>query len=347
MAHPMHNPGQSSSTWRPPVVPEDYDRRIELTAIESEALARLAIAGTKGVSYTTHTDLDRLLAPIYDLAARGRFRREMRSACQVLVQEMHRRSTSYWAWTADEWFETIAPTEGAFQERCGADDRTNQSGPRHGRQVLLTFAYLCCGFQEFERFPLRSFNFHATACHVFGTEAIEAAVARVVAVAEGWGYEPTVRLRLRTATAEALLANRSPSLDDLTYDVLATQHAMAKQRGGDRTRCYDRVLGLWLLSRILVHLKVLDRSLVSEHRHAPITKRLAMDNVPPEWAAWCIAWYDRSTLTSISKDGIFGKLIHVGRWLAAYHPDVTSPEQWDYDLSADFIAAVDRMHIGA
>src|SRR5205814_2261432 len=60
---------------------------------------------------------------------------------------------------------------------------------------------------------------------------------------------------------------------------------------------------------------------------------------PPEWASWVARWRDTSTRQPRTRGHDYGSLLQVGRWLAATHPEVTSPERWTRELAAEDVAA--------
>ncbi len=92
------------------------------------------------------------------------------------------------------------------------------------RYQLLVIAY-CLGPQTDFFLPrLRKLSSFSLACYLFGKEPLEAPVERICRLLQTWGYEvevPTQRRHLMTAIAEALLATRSPYLEDVTLEVLS------------------------------------------------------------------------------------------------------------------------------
>jgi integrase len=70
------------------------------------------------------------------------------------------------------------------------------------------------------------------------------------------------------------------------------------------------------------------------------------DGIAPGWVAWCLRWYHFSCFIESTKRHRLGCLFRTGRWLAAVHPEITSPEQWDAKLAAEYVAAVDQMKVG-
>jgi len=45
-------------------------------------------------------------------------------------------------------------------------------------------------------------------------------------------------------------------------------------------------------------------------------------------------------------DNVRSRLLKVGRWIAAEHPDVADPAAWTRKACAAWVAAVDRMNVG-
>jgi hypothetical protein len=46
------------------------------------------------------------------------------------------------------------------------------------------------------------------------------------------------------------------------------------------------------------------------------------------------------------KKGYLYRLYRAGRWLAATHPDVTSPHQWTSAIAVEYVATVQQMRVG-
>lgn len=155
--------------------------------------------------------LEQLLLPVQEALeashAHPRMRLDVR---RVLLVEMHRRRGPFWNWTPEEWFEVLCRTAIAFAERY--------PGAAMCRQQVLTVAYLLCGFTDFHK--LGAFLRKTLADTTFGAQRMEATIQRVVEGTRLWGLTRQHDLALHSVVREALLVNRSPHLEDLTYDLL-------------------------------------------------------------------------------------------------------------------------------
>jgi hypothetical protein len=141
-----------------------------------------------------------------------------------MAGEMHHRGRSCWGWTHSEWVETLGTTE----REC----RRRHRGQTDKRQHLITVAYLLADFTDW--IAIGEINRLGIARKVFGQSRIDAAAERVVAAALRLGYRPKVRDRLQVALCEALLANHSPRLEDLTaerFEALRRGRGESDQRG--------------------------------------------------------------------------------------------------------------------
>ncbi len=293
-----------------------YDRSPELTTIECAALEYVALhQGGRGLD-RDYRKLERLVRPIYDVLDAGA-RPHPSLYCQTrrrICIDMHRRRKAYWAWSEDEWVETVL---------MGGDGY---------RTFLFAVAYVLGGLSgprvlENDQYPTK------TARRVFGDSAVDAALDRVGRVVEGWGYQrrgDSFRY-LCSAVCWALLIARSPRLEDLTLEALVSMRGALKRSDG-------RSGGVGLLSRVLASLGIVPAPLPRKGR-AP-----CQDVVSIRWRSWCDRWLEHSTLQS--RDHVHMYLLKVGRWLAAEHPDVGSPEQWTRELAVEYVAAVDRMKTG-
>jgi integrase len=60
----------------------------------------------------------------------------------------------------------------------------------------------------------------------------------------------------------------------------------------------------------------------------------------------CKRWRSTSALSPRTRRSYYRTLFLAGRWLAATHPEVCSPEQWTRSLAAEYVAALDRTTVG-
>ena len=319
----------SSSSWTWPVDLSAYDRTPTLSVEEYMALAERVQRSDAGQAcFSVHMPpvLARLTRPLYDVLdltrAIAQVRREV---VHLLLREMYFRQQALWGWTQEDWIDLFN-----VQRPQKLAHRLS-----HYRHQVYVIGYVLCNFTDFSATG-RNVMRYPIAKKVFGREAIDTAVERVKTVMLAWGYSQTrsddYLLRVMCAL---LLANRSPCLEDLTTE------AIALVASRDMPFYEDEYA---LISRVLVHLGILSHPFVPSSSQKA---KLSPEQVPPVWAEWCQRWRATSTLAASTRGGIYSRLLTVGRWLAQAHPEIESPEQWTRELALEFVAAVDRLTVGA
>ena len=188
------------------------------------------------------TALYRLLCPLQDTLDYLDIPRNKHGVVmRVLIIEMQRRQTSFWAWSDSEWVETIAFTRDTFVKQ------NSRSSAVLGRSEVLAIAYLLCGFGSLFLFPKRRVHRHTLARNVFGKEALNHADQRVYAVVQGWGYaqRSSAWSELDNTLCTALLLNHSPYLEDLTVEsLLALRNQVESERMGGFINLLVNVKGI-------------------------------------------------------------------------------------------------------
>lgn len=326
----------SRPTWASPVDLARYDRRGLLTEAEAEALLALGIDQLRrdGLSLEAASlrPIARLVRPLADALAgfhgppddrhQQRFARDAAGLVLIRCGELRR---AFWGWSADDWVGLI--------DTSGADFRCSwggQIGP-NARPFVVALAYLLGEFTAFDR--LGRFQRPTLASRVFGAGPVDEAVRRICTVLAGWGYRRDAE-KLTAVICQTLLLNRSPLLEDLSTEALATLRvhpAMSGQWGKD----------FYGLQRAIAALGHADPP-PSRHEVGPA----AIEGVSAAWAAAVEYWYATSTLTPKIRSGYRSVLAKVGRWLAAEHAEITEPGQWTRQTCASWVAAVDRMAVG-
>jgi integrase len=321
--------GIQVSDWSPLSI-DRYDRNPALTSTEARALTRHAHEHhpTKAA---LHDKVKRLIEPAEDLFSHTKLRHAVRPFLVLyLLREMSRRGRSFWGWTTEEWIETI-----------------NNHPPQ--QQHLIAAAYLLCGFTELDTVGWRHPLYVSLAQKVFGQNCVEEVLGRVRTLLVEWGYSGKATMRFIPRTVcEALLANRSPHLEDLTIEALRTVEE-SRRRNKKRQKGTGSRPSVWLVavSRVLTKLGVIREPL------CPFTKMPAWkaekcelaENVPTEWANLCRFWFDTSTLCLNSRRRSYYVLLNVGRWVAHERLE-TSPARWTRDLAAECVAMVTRIRSG-
>ncbi|KAB2892808.1 MAG: tyrosine-type recombinase/integrase [Bacteroidetes bacterium] len=242
---------------------------------------------------------------------------------RLLLNEMHHRQNSFWAWQSDDWWSIFA---------------TSRLSPYRTLQATVAVAYL---FQSFNHcHQIVAFHAVGLAKAVFGERVFEQTLASIshALQEQGYGEFCATGSYLPLVLAFALLGCRSPRLEDLTEAFVKElyQETISKNHQSAVSR----------LSYALFTLGILDNPLVTACSNAPVVSTLAQD-VSAEWESWCRRWRETSTLKPETRKTIYRHLMQVGRWLQAHHPHVTSPALWTREIAAEFIAEVEQMQTGA
>jgi integrase len=327
---------ENHKEWKWPGNLARYDRDPALSRREKEQIAYLVTrhvgSGAGPWPENCKAALVRLIQPVREVLNQVTKQVNFRHhAIRALLKEMHRRGRPYWSWSGEEWLATVGPTNADFLRRHGCKMVTH-------RQPIFSVAYLLGGFTDFEGFPPHGIEIASLADSVFGREMMKAAVDTTFGTLHEWGYNHSMREKIRTALSYLFLTNRSPNLGDLNVEFLEMLNSKRQTTYG--------LPHLYAISRALAHLKIIRRPIPSGRAKVPLLERVDTDGIAAEWVDWCFAWYRQSGWTPRSrKHGLF-KLLQIGRWLDRVHPEVTKPEHWDYSIAADFVAAVDEMKVG-
>jgi integrase len=317
-----------------------YNRLPELDCQEREALAQAAAFCT-GDNETRLPEqlnliLARLLQPIKDILTRLRVSPKYCSApIQLILQEMHARSTSYWAWSEEIWTTLLARAFARFRHSYSPQTY------RRVRFQLMIVAYVIGPQTDFFLPLLGDISPLALAAHLFGKEPLQSSVEQLRTALSGWGYDygdPSKQRCLATTIAEIMLVNRSALLEQITFARLVCLRPKMKpyQRG-----TLERV------SKVLAHWGIIERPLPP---YSDTLKVLPHDTdtsgIAPEWVEWCLEWHRFSDLAPLVKRQYLHILLRAGRWLADLYPEVTGPELWTSKLAAEYVATVAQMKAG-
>ena len=322
--------------WKWPVDLRRYDRKTELSAAERQALASLGDEvrwwGWDLHPHPAWSGLERLVRPLADArAALETPNRHARLSANAALAELIRycvlEDRAYWGWTRTTWLRVLGTDQPSY----------TAAHPywvdRQARAYLIGIAYLLgcvvdlrvCG--QYKRLTV--------AGHVFGVRRVGAALHRIEAVLERWGYSPQQHVTGRPiirVVCELLLHNRSPRLidlneavfDELRVGMSASTHAMFFQ-----------------VQRAVAALGVLDPP------QPPPAPAPLLVGVPTSWSTWVQRWEATSTLAVSTRRSARGVLLKIGRWLASEHPEALEPANWTREICAAYVAAVDRFHVGA
>lgn len=320
----------------------DYDRRPDLSDTELSALVpflpRYGMASNAHWSPDNCVDLHRLMKPIVDVLNStevniGTFCQQVRwhRAIRLLMREMHRRKCTFWAWTIKEWVETLCPNTKTFGEKYKL--------PPEYRACVTSVAYVFGGFTDFHL--TGRYRQYAFATRMFGRSTVDKAIKQIVKQLKSWGYNQTTFRGFQTAISELLVLNRSPRLEDFSFEFLA---GIRQRREDSESRLNQRI---YAISRVLaakgIIPEALPTGLMCNETPRPDASQFG---VSPEWASWCKRWKKTTPLQPNTTQTVYSGMLIAGRWLNKVHPEITSPAQWTRELAADYIAAVNSALVG-
>jgi integrase len=318
--------------WCCPIDLSKYERSLVFSEQELLALEEVMKGTWKNPSLPS--PLQRFMVPIDEaLTLSDANQARCRAARKILLNEMQRRQTPLWAWTHDAWAETLCGSGDAFMQRY--------SSTALCRQQLLVVAYLLCGFSDFHLVGCIKRDMLAST--IFGRTRIETAWQRVAEGMRIWGSTNGKDTTLRCAVCDVLLFNRSPFLEDLTYECLLSLR--------DRTTVAGTRQALGRLSCALMSLGIFDRILPNIpfppeklSKAKPLTE--GTSTVAEIWLTYCQRWHETSTLAKETRNKYYCFLLQVGRWLTQQYPDRVHPQEWTREFAATVVAFVNQLSVG-
>ncbi|MFJ8600348.1 hypothetical protein ACIREM_16815 [Streptomyces shenzhenensis] len=188
-------------------------------------------------------------------------------------------------------------------------------------------------FLRFERLRL--------ARTVFGPEIVDREVDTVCSLLRDWGYRMDMagNRSVRTLIAHGMLLNRSPLLADMD--------AVLLERLRQAVRSTGRASGdLHPLQRALAALGRCEPPVARNETLLGELRAQRWTDVPAPWAEIARRRFDTSTLSRSVRMAYRQDLSRMGWLLAAEHPQITEPAQWNRATCAAWVATVDRMRIG-
>lgn len=274
------------------------------------------------------------MAPIEEALALTTVSQDLHSAARrVLLDEMRQRQIPFWAWTDEEWAETLCSSGDAFMQRhnCGT----------LCRHEVLVVGYVLCHFTDFHL--LGRLKRDTLARVIFGHSRMEMAWQRVTEGIRRWGSINGRDSALHSAVCDALLSNQSPYLEKLTYEFLTILRS--------RTPVGSIQQGLGRLSRALMSLGIIDKTLPIvpwPPEKLSKTKGQFEETLPVAevWLRYCQRWRDTSTLAKETRGKYYCFLLKVGRWLTQHHSDMLDPANWTREFAATVVAFVNQLHVG-
>ena len=309
--------------WVWPINLDDYDRNPELNVEEAETLRSSLPSLANGVPPLVVIEkygLPRLMKPLEDVCTHIELQRKYWPNLKALmVRDMAARGKSFWSWTEQEWIESI-----------------KKGG--HEKPSVAAVAYVLCGFDSLHELGRYNFLFYGLAIRVFGRARLRQLFGELQEMLTEWGYrDRTAKIYIPRAMCEVLITNRSPRLEDLTFDVL--QKVM--QRRGRK----NNTLYLSAVSKVLAHRKIISAPVMRVERPRHPNPHL-LEGVPEKWVQAAKYWRENARYSARVRQATYYFLLTVGRWLAAKHPTITTPEQWDRNLAVECLTMITNMRCG-
>jgi integrase len=319
-------------TWQWPVDLNAYDRTPELSQAEHQAFAQ-RLKPDAPLQKRWWGVLGRLLQPIDDVLKLVGARKVARyETIRLMALEMCSRGTPFWNWSTEQWLESMVAAGDLTS--LGREKRSKSNQHVRARPFLPVLAYLLC-------FPsplsplLDATKITLLARKIIGRECVDQAAFSIAETLQSWGYQLHSWKNLCACVSYLFLYNKSPYLEDLTFEVI---REVEQQCTVDCVQEY-----LFQVSRALAARGVIEKPLPDRLAFKP-SPRLTEGTISQEWLSWCDRWRQQSTTQRTA--GIYYPVRCVGRWLQKYHPDITSPAQWTYELAIEWVKAVMELRVG-
>lgn len=199
-------------------------------------------------------------------------------------------------------------------------------------------AYLLCELDGLHKLGRRNFVFCCLAYRVFGRERLRALFSEVTQMLVGWGYRKRLAgTFVPRVLCELLVTNRSPKLEDLTLELLQTVER--RRVSATSTWC------LSVPSKVLASRGIISAPIMRMDKPKRANPELTA-GVPEKWVQAAKYWYENGTRCSRLRRADYYFVLAVGRWLAAEHPTIRSPEQWDWNLAVQCLTMITNMRCG-
>ncbi len=104
--------------------------------------------------------------------------------------------------------------------------------------------------------------------------------------------------------------------------------------------------GMPMVSRALVDLGILERPLPLKNEAPRFGKWIETADVAPDWVDYCNRWYATTPASLRTTKPLYYRMLRIGRWVTAFHPEMASPLDWTREMAAECVAEISRMKVG-
>ena len=325
--------------WRSPLAGHRFDTTVAVRPDEARAIRELGVDNLRRLARHDPSApgwrvIRRLLGPLetvnagLDSPSTPHRRRAMLDVVALQLTRCAETGRTFWGWSTQEWVHMLGRDQAEFRRNAPAwvGDEV--------RPYLAAHAHLVGSFTEFHR--LGGFQRLTLSWRVFGHDRVSGEIGRVRAVLAEWGYQlgRDDDTLLPMVLCQLFLLNRSPHLEHVTTELFDRVR-------GDRLLEGARLNTLYAVQRAVNALGFCDPPQSRTGGHAARASGGA-----PVWEQWVDRWHATSTLTPRTRRNVRAKLLKVGRWLAAEHPEAEDPADWTRQMCAAWVAALDRMTVG-
>jgi integrase len=314
---------QPPTSWRMPIVPEDYNRdpltEEERWALEQYSIITSSNGGTRD-AITERQLLARLDQPITDvfhLRHRGRSKSDCGYALRIMRRAMHRYGKIFWEWSPQDWMQMLCPTPAQFYA-------THAKRPC-AHMALMDAAYLLGGVSDLRAVDMRH-RIVEFANLYFGTDILTHRCQQLLDALQGKGFSDGSNsiASLRQFLSMLFILKRSPFLEDISEELLISVCSGHKEMQHTRRR-------------IVIALQELNILPPPAREELIVSTPFDGREMAREWYAWCLSWHERVVdLTPRQRRNYVGHLLATGRWLDQHLPAIRTPEQWTEDIALHF-----------
>ncbi len=330
MKQSLHQQAFQQESWPWPLPLSEYDKEPSLRESEYAELEKRFRHPHGHIPSSTRNKLARIVRPMGDvLTYIGAPPHTYKDTLHIMLLEIYRRGTTFWAWSLSDWQAIMCEGPLLFAQRFGRSS-TRTLARRH----LPVLAYLLKVRPDIKR--LIELGEQVPLAHnIFGKEAVRLALEAPFAILRGWGYSLKEHWNPAACLCYLLMHNESPYLEQLSFELLVEVSETCQ------LPCVQQ--SLYRISRALCALGIIEQPL-PDARVVPPQWRGTTSDIAPEWLSWVERWRKHSTLQSA--DHGYYQLLKAGRWFTARHPEAPSPADVTAEIAAEFVAAVSVMKIG-
>ncbi|MFT4274536.1 MAG: tyrosine-type recombinase/integrase [Pantoea sp.] len=290
-----------------------YDLHADLSSEQKEALST---SHKRSRNYGRSGSLSSLITPLLDIADNsGTGYKLTRIVIMAMLAEMQNAGKPCWNWQKDRWISLF--------------DRY-----RSGKPLMMAFAYHLGPFSSPLQIPHEG-TLSLYASTIYGSAMFRYQLNRLSAALISLGYAPRhLRHAISSPLGLLMLLNDNPRLEDMSTELLW----QAQQYHDDLVSRHIGKISHGLAALGIIAKPVRMRNYI-EWYEKPV------ENISPEWVAWCRRWRETSVLRPRTRENLYSFILRSGLWLAKEHPDVKVPTDWSVETCASFIAAVGRMKV--